>query len=139
MNQQNARKGGGLCIFANHSVSCQIRRDLDIFDENNECLNIEINNKLNKNMFSVVYRPPSSDANTFLNSMNKIFHHAQKTNKHIYLTGDLNINVTDYDCNKKVRYFIDYIFQNNTVTVLNRPTRVTRTIVTAIDHILTLL
>ena len=69
--------------------------------------------------------------------MNNIFHHIQKTNKLKYLAGSFNLNVIDYVSYKKVQCFIYYIFQNNTITIINKPTTVTRTRATALDHMLT--
>ena len=49
---------------------------------------------------------------------------------------DLNINVLDYESNKKVQYFLSRMFQYNMIPTINKPTRVTRKAATAIDHII---
>ena len=59
-----------------------------------------------------------------------------KTSKNIF-AGDLNINVLDYESNKKVKHFLSSMFQYNMIPTINRPTRVTRNTATAIDHIIT--
>ena len=59
------------------------------------------------------------------------------TNKHVFITGDFNINSLDYSSNEHVKGFFDASFQKYFVPLINRPTRVTRKSATCIDHILT--
>ena len=54
-----------------------------------------------------------------------------------YFAGDLNINVLDYESNKKVQHFLSSMFQHNMMPTINKPTRVTRNAATAIDHMIT--
>ena len=51
------------------------------------------------------------------------------SNKPAFLLGDFNLNV--------VKNFFNLVFQNRFLPLIQRPTRVTRTSATAIDHILT--
>ena len=60
-----------------------------------------------------------------------------KATKNNIFTSDLNINVLDYESNKKVQNFLSSMFQYNMIPAINKPTRVTRNMVTAIDHIIT--
>ena len=84
-----------------------------------------------------MYRRPNGDMTVFemfckiLGSVN------DKTLKNIVLAGDLNINVLNYGCNKKVQHFLINTFQYNMIPTINKPTRVTRNTATAIDHIIT--
>ena len=59
-----------------------------------------------------------------------------KTSKNIF-AGDLNINVLDYESNKKVQHFLSSMFQYNMISTINKPIRLTRNTATAIDHIIT--
>ena len=59
-----------------------------------------------------------------------------RNNKDLYLVGDFNINVLDSENNVKVKHFVSFTFQNSPITLINKPTRVTRTNATKIDHIL---
>ena len=60
-----------------------------------------------------------------------------KATKNIIFTGDLNINVLDYESNKKVQNFLSSMLQYNIISAINKTTRVTKNTVTAIDHIIT--
>ena len=55
----------------------------------------------------------------------------------MYFVGDFNLNVLDYDKNKKIKNFFDLMFQHGLIPVINKPTRVTRRSASAIDHIVT--
>ena len=58
-------------------------------------------------------------------------------NKAAFLLEDFNLNVLDYNTNKVVKNFFNLVFQNGFLPLIQRPTRVTRTSATTIDHILT--
>ena len=60
-----------------------------------------------------------------------------KTSKKVIFAGDLNINVLDYESNKKVQHFLCIMFQYNMIPTINKPTRVTRNKTTAINYIIT--
>ena len=53
------------------------------------------------------------------------------------LAGDFNINVLDFEQNKKVQNFVNLISQFGLVLTINRHTRVTNKIISPIDHIIT--
>ena len=57
--------------------------------------------------------------------------------KPLFLVGELNINSLDYSKNTYVCNFFNFAFQNGIFPVINRPTRVTKSRATIIDHILT--
>ena len=51
------------------------------------------------------------------------------------MVGDFNINSLDYSANAKVKNFIDLMFSNGLLSVINRPTRITKRSTSCIDHI----
>ena len=53
------------------------------------------------------------------------------------MAGDLNINSFDYDNNALVKSFSNLIFLSGFLPLIQRATKVTKTKVTAIDHIIT--
>ena len=58
-------------------------------------------------------------------------------NKNVYIAGDFNLNLLDHSPNKKVRNYLNLIYQNSFIPTVNKPTRVTRKTSTILDHILT--
>ena len=57
--------------------------------------------------------------------------------KHIVLAGGFNLNVLDFENNKKVQNFIKLMFRYVMIPTLNKPTRVMANMATAIDHVIT--
>ena len=50
-----------------------------------------------------------------------------------HIAGGFNLNVLDHD---KIQNFLNLLYQNM-IPIINKPTRVTRKIVTSIDHTIT--
>ena len=59
----------------------------------------------------------------------------KNSNKAIFIVGDTNLNLTDYETNIKVKSYLNLLFQKNFISVINEPTRVSRSNATIIDHI----
>ena len=55
----------------------------------------------------------------------------------MFLVGDLSINSLDCSINTNIRDFFNLVFQDGVFPILNRPTRVTKSSATIIDHVLT--
>ena len=53
------------------------------------------------------------------------------------LAGDFNLNVLDFEQNKKVQNFVNLMFQFGLIPSINKPTRVTNETISAIDQIIT--
>ena len=53
------------------------------------------------------------------------------------LAGDFNINVLDFEQNKKVQNLVNFMFQFGLLPRINKPTRLTNRAISAIDHIIT--
>ena len=52
------------------------------------------------------------------------------------LAGDFNINILDYEQNKKVQTFFHMMYRYNMVPTINKPTTIGKNLATAIDHII---
>ena len=99
-------------------------------------LSIEILNKKCKNIIlNTICRPPNGDIETCENYFKNLFAKNDTVNKHIVLAGDFNLNVLDFENNKKVENFINLMFRYGMIPTINKPTRITANTATAIDHI----
>ena len=85
----------------------------------------------------VAYGPPNGDPNEIENYFKNIISKWEITNKELFLVGEFNINVLDFNERKMVQNFVDLMFQHGLIPTINKPTRVTRNTATAIDHIIT--
>ena len=57
-------------------------------------------------------------------------------NRHIVLASNFNLNLLDFENNKKVQRFINLMFRYGMVPTINKPTRVTANTATIIYHII---
>ena len=96
-----------------------------------------LRNKDKNIFFSCIYGPPRGNSQFFLDDIIVLVNKFKGKEKQIFLAGDFNLNSLDYSRNTIVRDFFNLAFQNSTFPVINRPTKVTKTSATIIDHILT--
>ena len=131
-------KRGGIALHVYNSLNYKIPKSKNINNNDIECWNIEIVSKASKNVIiSCIYRLPRGDAHKFLYEMKGHIIKNKFQEKPLFLVGDLNINSLDYSRNTHVRDFFNFVFENGKSSVINRPTRVTKSSATIIDHILT--
>ena len=104
-----------------------------------ESLSISILNKKCKNIIlNTIYRPPNGDIKICENHFKNLFAKNDTVNKHIVLAGDFNLNVLDFESNKRIENFTKlHMFCYGMIPTINKSTRVTANTATAIDHIVT--
>ena len=125
-------------MFILDSFLHKVREDLSINCDDIESLSIEIINDHSKNIvLNVVYRPPDGDLRITETLLRKILSENTKANKTLFLAGDFNINVLDYEINKKVQNSVNLMFEFSMIPTINKPSRVTSYRATAIDKTIT--
>ena len=106
--------------------------NLGINSEAVESLSIKILNKKCRNIIrNTIYRPPNRDIETCENYFKNLF---DTVSKHILLVDDFNLNVLDFENNKKVQNFMNLMFRYGMIPTINKPTLVTANTATAIDR-----
>ena len=106
IKSEKIARAGGVAIFIQNSFLYNIRDDLSINCDDIESLSIEIINDQSKNIiFNVVYRPPDEDLNKSETFFRNILSENNKANKTLFLAGDFNINILDYEKKVKVKKF----------------------------------
>ena len=86
-----------------------------------------------------VYRPPRNDnlgLSGFFDSIKLVLGELNKTKSKCFLMGDFNLNLLDLS-DKKTEQFTDIMFNYNFYPLINKPTRITDSSSSAIDHIWT--
>ena len=77
-----------------------------------ECLCSEISTKTFKNLIlSLNYRPPNGDSRLFEKHMKSILSKNEATRKEVILIGNFNINLLDFDKNKRDQSFVNLMFR----------------------------
>ncbi|XP_057314221.1 uncharacterized protein LOC130655476 [Hydractinia symbiolongicarpus] len=136
---RNSNKaGGGVCVFIHNSLLYKKRTELCVNNNDCESLSVEILNKTTTNIIvSVIYRQPAGSIDNFKTLIEPIILINKNTSKAVYLVGDLNLNTLDYETNRNIQCFFNFIFQSGYIPLINKPTRVTKQNATVIDHIIT--
>ena len=88
-------------------------------------------------MLNLVYRPPNDDHKELENCFKSSLSKREISCKDVVLAGDLNINLLDFDGNKRFQNFVNLMFHFGMIPIINKPTRVIRQTASAIDHIIT--
>ena len=128
--------------FVKDTINFKIRDDLSVFIPHIfESIFIEIIPKFGKHtIIGVVYRPnsfPRADIDIFNSTLLEVLEHVTSENKIGILMGDMNIDLLKYGSHDKTDNYIDGIFARGFIPRILKPTRVTNTSATLLDHILT--
>ena len=87
-----SRKGGGVAIYVKNTFKHRLLNQMTyVVNYLLECLSIELTVK---NIVTCLYRQPDSSIDDLLNNIEKLFRNKQGN---IYLCGDFNINLPNYD------------------------------------------
>ena len=138
---RNSKRGGGVSIFIKANIKYKRRTDLDIINDNIEAIFIEIKSEefnTKKNMvIGVVYRPPNTDLENFIDSLNNLTSPLNSSKTLNFYLGDYNLDLLSYSIHNPTAGFIDMIYSNSYLPLINKPTRVTSQSMTLIDNIYT--
>ena len=129
--------GGTLLYIANHPLY-KCRNDLNIDKKSElESTFIQIVNPRKPNIVvGVIYRHPSMDLNDFnCNYLNKLLINISKEQKSVFLLGDFNVNLLNYNEHNQTNEFLVSLASNSFIPLILQPTRITRHSNTLIDNI----
>ena len=102
-----------------------------------ESLSIEILLYKEQNtLTNVLYSPLKGFIESFERFLKQILKKTKKL-KPFHIAGDFNLNILDDDKCSKVNNFYNLLYKNGMIPTVNKLTRVTRKVATAIYHILT--
>ena len=127
---------GTLLYIANHlSFKCN---DLNIYEKNElESTFIDtVNPKKSNIILGVIYRHPPMDLTDFnCNYFNKLLENISKEQKSIFILGDFNVNLLNYNEHNQTNEFLDSLAANSFIPLILQPTRITSHSNTLIDNI----
>ena len=128
--------GGGL-LYITNIVSYKCCMTLLSVRNELECISIEIV-KLRKSniVVGVIFRHPSMDLTDFnCNYLNKLLDNISKEQKSIFLFGDFNVNLLNYNEHNQANEVLGCLASNSTIALILQPPRVTSHSNTLIDNI----
>ena len=129
--------GGTLLYIASH-LSYKPRPDLNIYKSNQlESTFVEIINPKKSNIIiGCIYKHPNMDVTDFKsNYFSQIFEIVSKEQKQVFLLGDFNINLLNYNDHQPTNDFLDSLASNSFIPYILHPTRITNHSKTLIDNI----
>lgn len=128
-------QGGGLALYLNSKFQARVLNNLTYQFPHIEALFLEITHP-HQFVIGLVYRPPNSNFEDFISSVSIMINETSALKLPIYIMGDYNVNIFNYSgqhAKNLVNLFHTYSF----FCTINKPTRVTNTSATIIDHIWT--
>ena len=140
-NYREDRRGGGVSLLIRNDIDFVRRSDLDILSCSTESVFVEIpksciNSKKNVIVGSI-YRPPNTNCEEFLDYIKNVLDKINLENKICYLAGDYNLNLLNAEKHTYTNEFIDVLFMNYFVPLIDKPTRIREKSATLIDNIFT--
>ncbi len=133
---------GGVGIYVRDHISFTYRNDISVFVPHIfESVFIEVNSNSNRPIvIGTIYRPntaPKADIDIFCHTLSQIIETVKLENKQLILSGDFNLNLLNFSVHNKTRAFVDDLFSYGFIPLILKPTRVSDTSATLIDHIFT--
>ena len=136
-NRSNST-GGGVGIFIQRGEKSSVRQDLMSHNPAMENTCVEIKRDIGKQIIiCCIYRPPDTNFQHFMIELQEFLNKASKLNAKIFIGGDFNINLLQYNTDNKVTQFLDLMLSHNFFPTISRPTRVASSSNTLIDCIFT--
>ena len=126
-----------LLYIASH-LSYKPRPDLNIYKSDQlESTFVEISNPKKSNIvIGCIYKHPNMDVFDFKNNYpSQIFETVPKERKQVFLLGDFNINLLNYNDHHPANDFLDSLAYNSFMPYILHPTRITSHSKTLIDNI----
>ncbi|XP_069970021.1 uncharacterized protein [Penaeus vannamei] len=125
---------GGVAIYISDSLQGTILHDLSVQFPHMETIFLKIQTNDERFLVGMVYRPPNSSTQAFYDSFSEILEHITLLNIPCYIMGDFNHNLLRFE-NRSVHDFITLMYSHMFYPTITKPTRVSATSATLIDHI----
>lgn len=88
-------------------------------------------------VIGIIYRHPNSSIMDFCDSIDEIFLKLTTDNKRYFILGDINIDTSSASMSNNGNHYLNLLASHGVASLIDKPTRVTSTTATVLDHILT--
>ena len=138
-NRKNKDRGG-VSVYVNELLfESQLIQKLSYQDEYNHMLTIKLIPKTRHTkktkLITACYRSPDSQNTAFITKLTDILTTMHKSNKTSYIVGDMNYNILNVDHHGLTEEYYNLLTTLMYKQMITRPTRITDTTSTLIDHI----
>ena len=139
-NLRVVSRDGGVGMYIKQNLIFAPCPELSLMHEKSfESLFVTIQFEGRRLICGTVYRPPRNDNLTltcFFQNLNMVLTQKSKTKNKCFIMGDFNFNLLNL-LDKNTEMFTDAMFNNNFYSLINKPTRITDSHSSTIDHIWT--
>ena len=120
--QPSKLAAGGVAIYVKDNLDHSRIDDMCTTSNEFEVLWIEIKNRKGKNcLCGCAYRHPNTDSNNFLEYLEKTFAKINKNKYDIFLMGDFNIDLLQYDSHNQTNAFINCMVSHSFLPYIHQP------------------
>ena len=125
-----------VAIYVNKCLTYNVSEKMSYTIDNvMECITVEISLHRNKKVIiSCMYMQPGANIDTATSAIEKMYRHKRSN---IYLCGDFNVNLLNYDNYKGTMDFLNALFSLGLYPCIDKPTRITQSSSSLIDNIFT--
>ena len=129
--------GGGVCIYVSEVLSPEVIEPLTLSSPDLQSLFTKFVFNGKPYVIGNLYRPPSRSLPVFLEKVSYILEYCRLNyaDHVVYMLGDTNVDLLKYKDNTMMQNFAHSMFSYDFTPVIRRPTRVTITNASLIDHI----
>ena len=107
-SQPSNSSAGGAGLYIRANLNYSIREDLNILEDEFECVCVEIKNAKSPNILCCcAYRHPNTDSRKFTEYMDMTMNKLSKENKLIFVMGDFNLNLLDSESHSETNDFLN--------------------------------
>ena len=128
---------GGVPLLISASISYRILNEISIVNRDIEYIFIEIELNGGRIHVGIIYRTSDADVRNFCDYLVNILESLKPHNQPCYIMGDYNIDLLKHSTHNPTSTFLDLMFSDSFIPLINKPTRVTQKTATLIDNIFT--
>ena len=132
------KKRGGVGFLTRSDLQYRNRHDLETSEKTPSCEQcyIEIKNNKDNVLVGSMYRLPNTNINDFLETFNSQMSKINDTKSECIIGLDHNLDLLKQSIHPKTQEFLECILDQNLLTAITKPTRISKTSATLIDNIL---
>ena len=137
VNVAPLRNAGGVAMYVKNGLKYTNDQTFDLHGCESLWLTIHQPNTKKVITIATIYRHPGESVDKFIEDFSICLDKLTSAKRTFYILGDINININENDSSTPTKKYINTINSNGAHSIITKPTRVTASSATLIDHIIT--
>ena len=122
MNNRQDRRGGGVALYVPTQLNYRVLNKVNVMNDLMESVFVGLFFPGRRNVIvGVVYRPPQGNVNLFINEMQTVLSNSIFLQKTVFVMGDYNVNLLQYDENAYVCDFLNMFISFSLLPLITKP------------------